>query len=87
MDDPVATSLDTWNSLWEEVKVLGAGSISQCGLVFPSWGNQVLQHPFSSTPAGSVTHPKPLGVQGTEIKRWWLPTLGPEPLGEKARLC
>lgn len=28
-----------------------------------------------------------LGVQGTETKRWWLPVLGPEPLGEKARLC
>lgn len=27
------------------------------------------------------------GVQGTETKRWWLPTPGPEPLGEKTGLC
>lgn len=49
-------------AFWEEVEVLDGGSIPQCGLASPSWGNQTLQHLCSSNPAGSVTHPKPLRV-------------------------
>lgn len=83
-------------ALWEEVKVLDGGSISGWWLHLSVWF--VLQAGAtrsSNTPAAAALQAQSLlpslfvslGVQGIETKRWWLPTLGPEPLGKKTRLC